>query len=111
MDKSTHAAWPFVPLGSKVFDTLEIVRAQGAYLYTRDGRKILDASAGAAVGNIGWGRQEVADAASSALAGLTYALPPLATPDRLAAGREADTGLAPRRDARYQFFWQWLGGQ
>lgn len=76
MDKSKHAAWPFVPLGSKVFDTLEFVRAQGAYLYTRDGRKILDASAGAAVGNIGWGRQEVADAASAVLAGLTYALPP-----------------------------------
>ena len=81
---SKHAAWPFVPLGSEVFDALEIVRADGAYLYARDGKKILDASAGAAVGNIGWGRREVAAAASAALAGLTYTLPPIATPERLA---------------------------
>jgi len=84
MEQLQHAIWPFVPLGSKVFDALEIVRAEGAYLYSRDGQKILDASAGAAVGNIGWGRQEVADAASASLAELTYTLPPFATPDRLA---------------------------
>lgn len=104
MDKSKHAAWPFVPLGSKVFDTLEIVRAQGAYLYTRDGRKILDASAGAAVGNIGWGRQEVADAASSALAGLTYALPPLATPDRLALAERLTRDWLPGEMPGISFF-------
>ena len=53
MDKTTQAAWPSVPMHSKVFDTLEIVSAKGAYLYPRDGEKILDASAGAVVGNIG----------------------------------------------------------
>jgi adenosylmethionine-8-amino-7-oxononanoate aminotransferase len=68
---------------SQVFDTLEIVRAEGVYLYTRNGDKILDASAGAAVGNIGWGRKEVADAAASALEKLTYALPPFATMERI----------------------------
>lgn len=83
MGKSTKAAWPFVPMGSKVFDSLEIVSAKGAYLYARDGTKILDASAGAAVGNIGWGRQEVADAAAASLAKLTYTLPPIATSERI----------------------------
>ena len=84
MGKPTKAAWPFVPLGNKVFDSLEIVSAKGAYLYPRNGPKILDASAGAAVGNIGWGRQEVADVAAASLAELTYTLPPIATRDRLA---------------------------
>ena len=46
-------AWPFVPLKSAVFDEMEVVRAKGAYLYTGAGQKILDASAGAVVGNIG----------------------------------------------------------
>ena len=76
-------SWPFVAMNSTVFDELEIVAAEGAYLVTRSGERILDASAGAAVGNIGWGRQEVADAAAESLARLAYALPPFATPERL----------------------------
>lgn len=76
-------SWPFVAMNSTVFDELEIVAADGAYLVTRSGERILDASAGAAVGNIGWGRQEVADAAAESLARLAYALPPFATPERL----------------------------
>jgi adenosylmethionine-8-amino-7-oxononanoate aminotransferase len=80
---SKQVRWPYVPMRSVVFDTLEIVRADGAYLYTKNGDKILDASAGAAVGNIGWGRREVAEAAASALEKLTYALPPFATPERI----------------------------
>jgi adenosylmethionine-8-amino-7-oxononanoate aminotransferase len=71
-------------LGSKVFDSLEIISAKGAYLYRRNGARILDASAGAAVGNIGWGRQEVADAVAASLTELTYILPPIATRDRIA---------------------------
>jgi adenosylmethionine-8-amino-7-oxononanoate aminotransferase len=83
MSNKNLKSWPFVPLNSAVFDELEIVSADGAYLVSRDGRKILDASAGAVVGNIGWGRQEVADIAASSLSRLTYALPPFATPERL----------------------------
>lgn len=83
MSNKNLKSWPFVPLNSAVFDELEIVSADGAYLVTRDGRRILDASAGAVVGNIGWGRQEVADIAASSLSRLTYALPPFATPERL----------------------------
>ena len=37
-----------------------IERAEGPWLYTRDGRKILDAGAGAVVVNIGQGREELA---------------------------------------------------
>lgn len=76
-------AWPFVAMNSKVFDELEIVAADGAYLVTRTGQRILDASAGAAVGNIGWGRREVAASAAESLGRLAYALPPFATPERL----------------------------
>jgi len=83
MAKTHSKSWPFVKLNSAVFDQLEIVAAHGAYLETRDGARILDASAGAAVGIIGWGRQEVADAAAESLARLTYALPPFATPERV----------------------------
>lgn len=76
-------AWPFIPINSQVFDELEIVRAEGVYLYTRKGQKILDASAGAVVGNIGWGRDEVVDAAADALKRVSYVLPPFATPERV----------------------------
>jgi len=79
----TQVRWPYVPMRSAVFDTLEIVRAEGVYLYAKNGDRILDASAGAVVGNIGWGRKEVADTAAAALEQLTYALPPFATPERI----------------------------
>ncbi len=102
--KSTQAIWPSVPMGSTVFDTLEIVSAKGAYLYPRNGEKILDASAGAVVGNIGWGRQEVADAAAESLAKLTYALPPLATPDRLALANRLTSDWLPGEMPAVSFF-------
>lgn len=38
----------------------EIERAQGIYLYDREGREYIDGSAGAAVANIGHGRREIA---------------------------------------------------
>ncbi len=76
--------WPFVATGSEMFDQFEVVKAEGVYIYTRSGEKILDASAGAAVGNIGWGRKSVAEVAARSLMDVTYALPPFATPDRLA---------------------------
>jgi adenosylmethionine-8-amino-7-oxononanoate aminotransferase len=83
MSTARQSLWPFVPVGSAIFDQLQIVGAEGVYVYTSDGRKILDASAGAAVGNIGWGRREVAVAAAECLARLAYVLPPFATPERL----------------------------
>ena len=61
-----------------------IVGGSGIWLHTTDGRRILDGAAGAIVGNVGWGRQEVADAAREAMAAAGYVLPLWPTPWRLA---------------------------
>lgn len=61
-----------------------IVGAHGVHLHTDDGRRILDGAAGAIVGNIGWGRAEVADAAREAMAHGGYVVPLWPTPHRLA---------------------------
>ena len=73
-------SWPFIP-GKKSF---EVVRAEGSYLYLRDGRRILDAAGGGGVVNIGHGRPEVVNAISQTLSNLSYAAPGFATPERLA---------------------------
>src|SRR4051794_5235996 len=79
----THsdARYSFVP-GSVAGPT--VVGGDGVWLHTVDGRRILDGAAGAIVGNIGWGRAEVADAARQAMAECGYVLPLWATPQRLA---------------------------
>ena len=61
---------------------LNIARAEGAYLYTDDGRKILDGGAGAIVVNIGQGRAEVADVVRDAVARLNYVVPTWSSPER-----------------------------
>jgi len=61
---------------------LEIERAEGPWLYTRDGRKILDAGAGAVVVNIGQGRAEIARLAAEEIEHLNYVLPVWTTPAR-----------------------------
>ena len=70
--------WPFLPKDAG----LEIVRTEGAYLYTSQGFKILDAASGAIVNNIGYGREEVAEAIKEAALNNTYVLPPFLTPER-----------------------------
>ncbi|MFM2078682.1 MAG: hypothetical protein RJA49_2572 [Actinomycetota bacterium] len=60
-----------------------IVRGEGVFLVADDGRRILDAAAGAIVGNIGWGRTEVA-AAAAAVMPMGYVVPLWPTPSRLA---------------------------
>jgi len=97
-------AWPFVPIKSAVFDQMEVVRAEGAYLYTSTGQKILDASAGAVVGNIGWGREQVADEAAAALKRLTFALPPFATPERVALVERLRDNWLPKHLRKVSFF-------
>jgi len=52
-----------------------VERAEGAYLITPDGRRILDAAGGAIVVNIGHGRREVGEVAARALERLTYVVP------------------------------------
>lgn len=60
-----------------------IVGGDGVHLITADGRRILDAAAGAIVGNIGWGRTEVAEAAAAVMP-MGYVVPLWPTPSRLA---------------------------
>ena len=70
--------WPFL----KQTWGIEFESSSGAYLYTKDGRKILDAAGGAIVSNIGYGREEVADAIAKAVKNNSYILPPFLTPER-----------------------------
>jgi adenosylmethionine-8-amino-7-oxononanoate aminotransferase len=70
-----------------------VERAEGAYLITPDGRRILDAAGGAVVVNIGHGRREVAEVAAKALEQLTYVVPTFAT--------EAKTRLVERLTERW----------
>ena len=70
--------WPFL----KQTWGIEFERSEGPYLYTKDGKKILDAAGGAIVSNIGYGRQEVADVIARAVKNNSYILPPFLTPER-----------------------------
>ena len=59
-----------------------IDHAEGAYLVTPSGQRILDAGGGAIVMNIGHGRREVAEVAARELERLTYIIPPFQTEAR-----------------------------
>ncbi|MFZ9630120.1 MAG: aspartate aminotransferase family protein [Ilumatobacteraceae bacterium] len=78
--------------GGPAFPT--IVDGQGSYLVTSEGRRILDGAAGAIVGNIGWGRTEVAEAAARVMP-MGYVVPLWATPSRLALMDELTTHWLP----------------
>ncbi|HZP44824.1 MAG TPA: aspartate aminotransferase family protein [Candidatus Binataceae bacterium] len=64
------------------FEPIAVERAEGAWLYTRDGRRILDAAAGAVVVNIGQGREELAHVAAATTAKANYVLPVWTHPER-----------------------------
>ena len=72
--------YAFLP-GAAQYPT--IVAGDGVFLIADDGRRILDAAGGAIVGNIGWGRTEVA-AAAAAVMSMGYVVPLWPTPSRLA---------------------------
>ena len=76
MDTATRMA--FVPAGVP----FAIDRAEGAYLITPSGQRILDAGGGAIVMNIGHGRREVAEVAAREMERLTYVIPPFQTESR-----------------------------
>jgi adenosylmethionine-8-amino-7-oxononanoate aminotransferase len=61
---------------------LTIERAEGAYLFTADGRRILDAGAGAVVVHIGQGRREIAELAADVIGRVNYVVPIWDTPER-----------------------------
>ena len=72
--------YAFVP-GANPLPT--IVGGSGCFVHTADGRRILDGAAGAIVGNIGWGRAEVGEAAGRAMSECGYVIPLWPTPHRL----------------------------
>lgn len=74
------ARYSFVP-GPMPYPT--IVGGEGCWLHTADGGRILDGAGGAIVGNVGWGRPEVAEAIARAAQGNAYSVPLWPTPHRL----------------------------
>jgi adenosylmethionine-8-amino-7-oxononanoate aminotransferase len=75
----TSVNWPFLRS-----DNLTSVRTEGAYLHTADGRRLLDATGGAIVANIGHGRERVAARVAEVTRTCTYVVPPWITPSRQA---------------------------
>ncbi|HVN64558.1 MAG TPA: aminotransferase class III-fold pyridoxal phosphate-dependent enzyme, partial [Candidatus Binataceae bacterium] len=63
-------------------EPLRIERAEGPWLYTATGHRILDAGAGAVVVNIGQGRKEIAEVAARAIRNLDYVVPLWTSPER-----------------------------
>ncbi|QSR89817.1 aminotransferase class III-fold pyridoxal phosphate-dependent enzyme [Methylacidiphilum caldifontis] len=55
--------------------SLSIEKAHGIYLYTKEGKKIIDAASGAVVVNIGQGREELAEIALEQIRNLNYIFP------------------------------------
>lgn len=96
-DRATAAA--FVPHSTP----LSIQSAEGAYLVTPDGRRILDAAGGAIVANIGHGRAEVAEVAAKALQNCTYVVPPFATEERMRLVERLTTSWLPPSLTRVTF--------
>ncbi len=65
-----------------IYRPLRVERAEGTYLFTDDGQKILDAASGAVVVNIGQGREEIAQLAAEQVRQLNYVLPIWISPAR-----------------------------
>jgi adenosylmethionine-8-amino-7-oxononanoate aminotransferase len=64
------------------WNPLCVERAEGAYLYTSDGQRLLDAGGGAVVVNIGQGREELAKLAEATVRRLNYVVPVWISPER-----------------------------
>jgi adenosylmethionine-8-amino-7-oxononanoate aminotransferase len=75
------ARYHFVPNAASL---PTIAGGEGVWLHASDGRRILDACGGAIVGNVGWGRKEVADATHSAMSKGAYSVPIWPSEQRLA---------------------------
>ena len=80
MDDDLARDWSFIPSPRS---GLRVTRAEGPYLYTDDGRRILDAAGGAIVANVGHGRPEVVAAVAKAMQETSYVVPPFITESRL----------------------------
>jgi hypothetical protein len=76
------------------------VRAEGAWIELADGRRLLDAAAGAIVSAVGHGRPEVAAAAEEALRRLTYVHAAALTSQDLESYAAEVAGVVPLDGAR-----------
>ena len=101
MDPSRAAAFPFIPSADP---PLVIDRAEGVWLITPDGRRILDAGGGAIVTNVGHGRPAIVDAAARALGRIGYVVPLWATENRVALVEELVEHWLPDGFNRASFF-------
>ena len=81
---------------------MHIERAEGAYLFTKDGRKILDAGSGAVVINIGQGREELATLAAETIRKLNYIVPVWVSTEREKLVKRL-AGWTPRSLNRFFF--------
>ena len=82
---------------------MRIASSEGVHLITADGARILDASGGAIVVNIGHGRREVADAYANAVTETTYLVPPFATESRVALVERLQASWLPPELSRCVF--------
>ena len=74
---------------------LVVEKAEGVWLHTAGGHKVLDAAAGAIVAGIGHGRADVAEVYAKAVQDVTYAVPPFVTPQRNALMEKLQSGWLP----------------
>ena len=83
--------WPFLGR-SKPF---RVSHGKGAWLYTPDGKRVLDGGGGAIVVNVGHGRQAVAAAIHDAALKCSYVVPNWITPEREALVNELQQHWLP----------------
>jgi adenosylmethionine-8-amino-7-oxononanoate aminotransferase len=84
-------------------DGTEIARSEGVWLYTDEGKQILDASGGAIVVSIGHGRREVAEAYAREAERAAYLIPPFATESRVRLVERLVDSWLPRGLTRVGF--------
>ncbi|MFC2114920.1 aspartate aminotransferase family protein [Bacteroidota bacterium] len=80
---------------------LLITKTEGVYFYDSNGRKILDASGGPMVCNIGHGRKEIANTAMNSLDKVSYVLPVFASEARIRLSKRVKTFLPDKMERIY----------
>lgn len=78
-----------------------IERAEGVYLYTSDGRRLIDASSGPMAAGIGHGRAEIAEAAAASIRKVSYILPVFASEARIELTKRIKARLPPELSRIY----------
>ncbi len=101
MDKLAARRTSFVPHRDRT--PFAIDRAEGCYLITPSGQRVLDAAGGAIVVNIGHGRTEVAEVAARALQDVSYVVPTFATESRARLVERLTSSWLPAGVTRVSF--------